>query len=171
MLDALGIRIDHDAASASAALAEIGFAFMFAPNFHPAMKHAGPTRREIGVRTAFNLVGPLTNPAGTTRQLLGVADPAAAGRIAEVAQRLGTERTFVIRVKNGVAEWVNVGRGARTRSCSGGGSAITSYESGGPAWDGLVQRGMAVDFDWTTGSAPRYVEAYERAIRIRRESR
>ena len=50
-----------------------GFAFLFAPNFHPAMKHAGPTRREIGVRTAFNLLGPLTNPAGTTRQLLGVA--------------------------------------------------------------------------------------------------
>jgi anthranilate phosphoribosyltransferase len=96
VLDALGVRIDHDAASASAALAEVGFAFMFAPNFHPAMKHAGPTRREIGVRTAFNLVGPLTNPAGTTRQLLGVGDPTIAERIAEVAQRLGTERTFVI---------------------------------------------------------------------------
>jgi len=96
VLDALGIRIDHDAESASAALAEYGFAFMFAPNFHPAMRHAGPTRREIGVRTAFNLVGPLTNPAGTTRQLLGVGDAAVAERIAEVAQRLGTERTFVI---------------------------------------------------------------------------
>jgi anthranilate phosphoribosyltransferase len=96
VLDALGVRIDHDAESASAALAQTGFAFMFAPNFHPAMKHAGPTRREIGVRTAFNLVGPLTNPAGTTRQLLGVADPAVAERIAEVAQRLGTDRTFVI---------------------------------------------------------------------------
>jgi anthranilate phosphoribosyltransferase len=69
---------------------------MFAPNFHPAMKHAGPTRREIGVRTAFNLLGPLTNPAGTTRQLLGVGDAVVAERIAEVAQRLGTERTFVI---------------------------------------------------------------------------
>ena len=96
VLDALGVRIDHDADSAGAALREIGFAFMFAPNFHPAMKHAGPTRREIGVRTAFNLLGPLTNPAGTTRQLLGVADPAAAARMAEVVQRLGTERTFVI---------------------------------------------------------------------------
>ncbi len=96
VLDALGIRIDHDAASAGAALREIGFAFMFAPRFHPAMRHAGPTRGEIGVRTAFNLLGPLTNPAGTTRQLLGVADPAAARRIAEVAGRLGTERTFVI---------------------------------------------------------------------------
>jgi anthranilate phosphoribosyltransferase len=96
VLDALGVRIDHDAASASVALAEHGFAFLFAPNFHPAMKYAGPTRREIGVRTAFNLLGPLTNPAGTSRQLLGVGDATAAARIAEVAQRLGTERTFVI---------------------------------------------------------------------------
>jgi anthranilate phosphoribosyltransferase len=96
VLDALGVRIDHDADSAGAALRELGFAFMFAPGFHPAMKHAGPTRREIGVRTAFNLLGPLTNPAGTTRQLLGVADPVAAEKIAAVAALLGTERTFVI---------------------------------------------------------------------------
>jgi anthranilate phosphoribosyltransferase len=96
VLDALGVRIDHDAASAGAALREHGFAFLFAPNFHPAMRHAGPTRREIGVRTAFNLLGPLTNPAGTRRQLLGVADPGAAARMAEVVRRLGTDRTFVI---------------------------------------------------------------------------
>jgi anthranilate phosphoribosyltransferase len=96
VLDALGVRIDHDAVSAGTALRESGFAFLFAPGFHPAMKHAGPTRREIGVRTAFNLLGPLTNPAGTTRQLLGVGDAAAAERIAEVARLLGTERTFVI---------------------------------------------------------------------------
>jgi anthranilate phosphoribosyltransferase len=96
VLDALGIRIDHDAASAGAALIELGFAFLFAPNFSPAMKHAGPTRREIGVRTAFNLLGPLTNPAGTRRQLLGVGDAATAARMAEVVRRLGTDRTFVI---------------------------------------------------------------------------
>ena len=96
VLEALGVRIDHDAASAGAALRDRGFAFMFAPNFHPAMKHAGPTRREIGVRTAFNLLGPLTNPAGTRRQLLGVGDAAVAARMAEVVQRLGTDRTFVI---------------------------------------------------------------------------
>ncbi len=96
VLDALGVRIDHDAASASAALATNGFAFLFAPNFHPAMKHAGPTRREIGVRTAFNLLGPLTNPAGTSRQVLGVGDAATAAKIAEVVGRLGTERTFII---------------------------------------------------------------------------
>lgn len=96
VLDALGIRIDHDAASAGAALRDHGFAFLFAPTFHPAMRHAGPTRREIGVRTAFNLLGPLTNPAGTTRQVLGVGDVRAAGRFAEVVHRLGTERTLVI---------------------------------------------------------------------------
>jgi anthranilate phosphoribosyltransferase len=96
VLDALGIRIDHDAASAGAALRDLGFAFLFAPNFHPAMRHAGPTRREIGVRTAFNLLGPLTNPAGTRRQVLGVADPSAAARMAEVVRALGTDRTFVI---------------------------------------------------------------------------
>ena len=96
VLDALGVRIDHDAASASAALRDTGFAFLFAPNFHPAMRHAAPTRREIGVRTAFNLLGPLTNPAGTRRQLLGVGDVRAAGRFAEVVHRLGTERTLVV---------------------------------------------------------------------------
>jgi anthranilate phosphoribosyltransferase len=96
VLDALGVRIDHDAESAGTALREIGFAFLFAPNFHPAMKHAGPTRREIGVRTAFNLLGPLTNPAGARRQVVGVADPTAALRLAEVLHRLGTERSLVV---------------------------------------------------------------------------
>ena len=83
-------------ASAGAALAAHGFAFMFAPSFHPAMRHAGPTRREIGVRTAFNLVGPLTNPASVRRLVVGVADPAVAPRIAAVLHRLGTERAFVV---------------------------------------------------------------------------
>jgi anthranilate phosphoribosyltransferase len=96
VLEALGVRIDHDAASAAASLRDHGFAFLFAPGFHPAMKHAGPTRREIGVRTAFNLLGPLTNPAGAARAVVGVGDPAAALRIADVAAVLGTERTLVV---------------------------------------------------------------------------
>jgi len=96
VLEALGVRIDHDAESAAASLREHGFAFLFAPGFHPAMKHAGPTRREIGVRTAFNLLGPLTNPAGAARAVIGVGDAAAAPRIAEVARLLGTERTLVV---------------------------------------------------------------------------
>jgi anthranilate phosphoribosyltransferase len=96
VLDALGVRIDHDAASAGAALRDIGFAFMFAPGFSPAMKHAGPTRREIGVRTAFNLLGPLTNPASARPQVIGDADSAAAPRIAAVLQLLGAERALVV---------------------------------------------------------------------------
>jgi anthranilate phosphoribosyltransferase len=96
VLEALGVRTDHDAASAGVALREHGFAFLFAPNFHPAMKHAGPTRREIGVRTAFNLLGPLTNPAGARRQVVGVADPVVAPRVAEVLRLLGVERAFVV---------------------------------------------------------------------------
>ncbi len=96
VLEALGVRTDHDAESAGAALRDVGFAFLFAPSFHPAMKHAGPTRREIGVRTAFNLLGPLTNPAGASRQVVGVGDPAAAPRIAEVLRLLGVERAFVV---------------------------------------------------------------------------
>jgi len=96
VLDALGVRIDHDADSAAAALRNVGYAFLFAPGFHPAMRHAGPTRREIGVRTAFNLLGPLTNPAGTRRQLVGVGDPAAAPKLAEVLRLLGTERSLVV---------------------------------------------------------------------------
>jgi anthranilate phosphoribosyltransferase len=96
VLDALGVRIDHDAASAGAALHGIGFAFMFAPGFHPAMKHAGPTRREIGVRTAFNLLGPLTNPAGARRQVIGVADSVAAPRLAAVLHLLGVDRALVV---------------------------------------------------------------------------
>ena len=96
VLDALGIRIDHDPASAAIALRDHGLAFLFAPAFHPAMRHAGPTRKEIGVRTAFNLLGPLTNPAGATRALIGVGDAAAAPKIAEVFRLLGTERTLVV---------------------------------------------------------------------------
>jgi anthranilate phosphoribosyltransferase len=96
VLEALGVRIDHDDASATASLRDHGFAFLSAQLFHPAMKYAGPTRREIGVRTAFNLLGPLTNPAGAKRALIGVGDATAAAKVAEVAGRLGTERTFVI---------------------------------------------------------------------------
>jgi anthranilate phosphoribosyltransferase len=96
VLDALGIRIDLGPEEAAAALRTDGFAFLFAMSYHPAMKHAGPTRREIGVRTAFNLLGPITNPAGARRQVVGVGDPAAAPRIAEVLRLLGAERALVV---------------------------------------------------------------------------
>jgi anthranilate phosphoribosyltransferase len=97
VLEALGIPTDLDAPQASRALAEDGFAFMFAPSYHPAMRHAGPVRRELGVPTAFNLLGPVTNPAGVRRQVIGVADPVAAEKVARVLCLLGVDRAFVVR--------------------------------------------------------------------------
>ncbi len=96
VMDALGLVVEQGPDEAAQALAEVGFAFLHAPAFHPGMRHAGPTRRELGVRTAFNLVGPMVNPAGVRRQLLGVADPDAAWTVAEVLRALGTERSFVV---------------------------------------------------------------------------
>ena len=96
VLEALGIRTDQTAEEAADAIRTEGFAFLFAPGFHPAMKHAGPTRREIGVRTAFNLLGPVTNPAGTSRQVIGVGDPISAPKLAEVLRLLGSERALVV---------------------------------------------------------------------------
>jgi anthranilate phosphoribosyltransferase len=96
VLEALGIRTDLNPEEATESLRLYNFAFLFAAGYHPAMKHAGPTRREIGVRTAFNFLGPLTNPAGARRQVIGVGDPAAAPRIAEVLRLLGTERALVV---------------------------------------------------------------------------
>jgi len=96
VLEALGVRTDLNPEEAAEALVKYGFAFLSAMSYHPAMKHAGPTRREIGVRTAFNLLGPLTNPAGARRQVVGVGDPAAAPRVAEVLRMLGAERALVV---------------------------------------------------------------------------
>jgi len=96
VLEALGIAIDHGAQSAASALANDGFVFLFAPTYHPAMRHAGPVRRELGVPTAFNLLGPITNPAGVRRQVIGVADPTAAAKVANVLFRLGSERALVV---------------------------------------------------------------------------
>ena len=96
VIDALGLSVELDPDQAARALVEAGFAFLHAPSFHPGMRHAGPTRRELGVRTAFNLVGPMVNPAGVRRQLLGVAHPDAARTVAEVLRALGTERSFVV---------------------------------------------------------------------------
>jgi anthranilate phosphoribosyltransferase len=96
VLEALGIATDLNPAEAAESLRADNFAFLFAMAYHPAMKHAGPTRREIGVRTAFNLLGPLTNPAGATRQVIGVGASSAAPKLAEVLRLLGAERALVV---------------------------------------------------------------------------
>lgn len=96
VLEALGIPTNLDPTEAREAIAEYGFAFLFAPAYHPAMRHAGPVRRELGTPTAFNLLGPLVNPAGVRRQVVGVADPTAAALVAHVLHALGTERALVV---------------------------------------------------------------------------
>jgi anthranilate phosphoribosyltransferase len=96
VMGALGLTVEQSADEATASLRDTGWAYLHAPSFHPGMRHAGPVRRELGVRTAFNLCGPLANPASPGRQLVGVADPAAARHVADVLQALGTERAFVV---------------------------------------------------------------------------
>lgn len=95
-IEALGIPVESTPADAALALREDGFAYLHAPAFHPGMRHPGPVRRELGFRTAFNLVGPLANPARVRRQLVGVADPGAAAQVAAALRFLGTERAFVV---------------------------------------------------------------------------
>jgi len=96
LLQGLGVRLDADVALIERALREAGLAFLFAPALHGAMRHAAPVRRELGVRTVFNLLGPLTNPAGARHHLLGVYDPARVEGLAEVLRELGSERALVV---------------------------------------------------------------------------
>lgn len=103
-LEALGVRIDLGPEGVRRCLEEIGIGFMFAQAFHPAMKYAGPLRPQIGIRTVFNLLGPLTNPAGVRFQVIGMGDPAAAEKVARALQILGTESAFVVYSEDGMDE-------------------------------------------------------------------
>jgi anthranilate phosphoribosyltransferase len=96
VMRALGLTVEQTAAAAEASLRTNGFAYLHAPAFHPGMRHAGPVRMELGVRTAFNMIGPLANPAQPRRQLVGVPDPAAAESVAAALFELGCERAFVV---------------------------------------------------------------------------
>jgi anthranilate phosphoribosyltransferase len=104
LLEALGVRIDLDPPAVARCIDEVGFGFMFAPRHHAAMKHVAPVRKELAVRTIFNFLGPLTNPAGASRQLLGVSDPRYQETIAEALVGLGCKRAMVVRAEDGVDE-------------------------------------------------------------------
>lgn len=104
VLEALGVDIDLDADAAAQQLHDDGLAFLFAPNFHPAMRHVAPTRRELALPTIMNLLGPLVNPAGAGRQVIGVADAARAPLLAGAMARLGTVRTAVVHARAGMDE-------------------------------------------------------------------
>ena len=104
VLESLGVRIDLTAGSAARSLDLLGITFLFAPNYHAALRHAAAARREIGVRTVFNVLGPLTNPAGAGRQLLGVYSDALVRPVAEVLRELGSERAWVVHGRDGLDE-------------------------------------------------------------------
>jgi len=104
VLESLGVRIDLTPESAARSLDLLGITFLFAPNYHTALRHAAGPRREIGLRTVFNVLGPLSNPAGATRQLLGVYADALVRPVAEVLKALGSERAWVVHGRDGLDE-------------------------------------------------------------------
>ena len=104
VFEALGVKVTAAPAVVERCLAETGIGFFFAPTFHPSMRHAAQARRELGVRTAFNLLGPLTNPAGATRQLVGVPRPEFTELMARALMLLGSERAWVVHGADGIDE-------------------------------------------------------------------
>ena len=104
VLEALGAQIDLPPSAMAACIREIGVGFLFAQTYHPAMRFVGPVRRELGFRTVFNILGPLTNPAGTTRMAVGVATPEIGEQYARVLSRLGSPHALVVHGQEGIDE-------------------------------------------------------------------
>jgi anthranilate phosphoribosyltransferase len=109
VLEALGFELELPPARIERSIDELGFGFLFAPSHHPAMRHAAPVRRELAARTVFNVLGPLTNPAGARAQVVGVYAPELVPTIAEVLAQLGSRRAFVVHGAGGVDELSPVG--------------------------------------------------------------
>jgi anthranilate phosphoribosyltransferase len=124
LLEALGARIDLDPAAVAACIDEAGFGFMFAPAHHQATRFVMPVRHELAVRTVFNLIGPLTNPAGATRQLIGVSDPAFLQTIAGALALLGVEHALVVASDDGLDE---ISASASTRVIEIRGEELRAY--------------------------------------------
>lgn len=104
VLEALGVNVNLSPEKVADCVNEIGIGFMFAPNHHSAMKFAAPVRRELGVRTIFNLLGPMTNPASSKRQVMGVFDKTLTSKLAQVLQKLGSEHVLVVHGADGMDE-------------------------------------------------------------------
>ncbi len=104
VLEGLGVRIELSPEQVAECVARVGIGFMYAPAFHPAMRFVGPARREIGIRTIFNVLGPLTNPAGAQYQLIGVGHPEIARKLAEVLALLGSQRAVLVHADEGLDE-------------------------------------------------------------------
>lgn len=137
VLTALGVRVDTPSTVAESCLAQHGFCFMFAPLYHPATARVAQVRRQLGVHTTFNLLGPLTNPAGAKRQLLGVWHPELLERVASALAALGSERAWVVRGSDGLDEITLAG-------------PTTVYE----VEDGWVKRSVVRPSDFGLREAP-----------------
>ncbi|MES2608985.1 MAG: anthranilate phosphoribosyltransferase [Pseudomonadota bacterium] len=125
VMEALGIHINLTPEAIARCIAEVGIGFMFAPNHHPAMKNVAPVRRELGVRTIFNILGPLTNPAGAPNILMGVFHPDLVGIQVRALQRLGAEHALVVYGRDGMDE-VSLGAATLVGELKNG--QITEYE-------------------------------------------
>jgi anthranilate phosphoribosyltransferase len=168
VLEALGARIDLEPAAIAECIADVGFGFMFAPIHHQAMRYVVPVRRELAVRTIFNLLGPLTNPAGATRQVIGVADPAYLEIMAGALARLGSESALIVSSEDGLDE---LSVSAPTRVVELRDGRIDSFtlapEEAGlertPA-DSLAQGGPAENAELTRAVVGGEIEGVERSL-------
>ncbi len=118
LLEGLGIAIELSPEQVAECIRRVGIGFMYAPAFHPAMRYVGPTRREIGIRTIFNILGPLTNPAGARHQLIGVGQNGIAGKLAEALAALGCQHAVLVRADEGLDE-IGIA----------GGTLVTDYDA------------------------------------------
>lgn len=125
VLEALGAKIDLSPEGVAECIDKTGFGFMFAQRYHPSMRFAAPPRREIGIRTVFNILGPLTNPAGARAQVIGVADAGSAAKMAAALGRLGSERALVAHGNDGMDE-ISIADATRIWELRDG--AVSEYE-------------------------------------------
>jgi anthranilate phosphoribosyltransferase len=156
VLDALGVRLDLSPGQVAGSIDEVGIGFLYAPRLHPAMKHAIGPRREMGVRTVFNLLGPLTNPAGAQSQVLGLYDGKLTETIARVLLELGAHSAFVVHGADGLDELSTTGANRVTRLADGAVSTceldpvdlgiarsrLSDYRGGDPPENAAILRGI-----------------------------
>ncbi len=156
VLEALGVNVDLEPEQVGRCIDEVGFGFMFAPKHHAAMAHVIPARKALGVRTIFNFLGPLTNPAGANRQLLGVADRHYQETIAEALVSLGSVRALVVSAEDGLDE-ISLAAPTRVIEVADGGTSEWFVEPG--------QFGLApAELDQVAGGEPAENAAAARAV-------
>jgi len=156
VLEALGARIDLDPDAVARCIDEVGFGFLFAPAHHQATRYVVPVRKELAVRTVFNFLGPLTNPAGARRQLIGVSDPDYLERMAGALARLGTERALLVSSEDGLDEMSTSGV-TRVVEVEGAELRTSTFA---PADAGLA----TAEFEQVAGSTPEENAAVTRAV-------